>query len=105
MSDYWFARYKPSPLPQNAGRGLVVLRWQGGAVIAGFVLSIVIGCGLFVVGMLTNEIALGIGLWVVCVIAGATTFIWASVARTDPAKPASEYFAERQALRAGRQST
>jgi protein-S-isoprenylcysteine O-methyltransferase Ste14 len=99
VTDYWFARYKPG-LPQNASRGLVVLRWQGRAVIAAFALSFVCGVGCFVLGMLQNQVALGIGLWVVFVIAGASLFIWASVAKTDPAKPASEYLAGRLAERA-----
>ncbi len=100
MTGYWFARYRPSPLPQNTSRGLVVVSWQGGVVIAGFVASLVVGAGLFVVGMLTNEIALGVALWVCCVIIGASTFIWASVARCDPKMSAYEYIAERQPRRA-----
>ena len=88
MAKYWFARYTPGP---NPGRGLAVISWQGGAVIAGFVGSMVVGAGLFVVGMLINQIALGIGLWVVCVIVGAGTFIWAATTKSDPARSAYDY--------------
>ena len=88
MANYWFARYTPGP---NPGRGLAVISWQGGAVIAGFVGSMVVGAGLFVVGMLINQIALGIGLWVVCVIAGAGTFIWAAATKSDPVRSAYDY--------------
>ena len=104
MTDYWFARYKPSSLPQNTSRGLIVLRWQGAAVIAGFALSFIVGVGAFVLGMITGPVALGIAVWVVCVIAGASTFFWASVAKCDPIKPASDYLAERQAQRAARKN-
>jgi hypothetical protein len=104
MTEYWFARYRPGP-PQTASRGLIVLSWQGRGVIAGFILSFLVGVTCFAVGLAGDHVAIGIVLWVVCIIAGAGTFLWASVARTDPMKPASEYLAERQAHRAaGRQS-
>ena len=91
MTEYWFARYRPSALPQNTSRGLVPISWKGIAVIAGFVLSFFVGVAFFIFFMLRDQAQFGIPLWVICVIIGASTFIWASVAKTDPVKSIYDY--------------
>jgi len=95
MTEYWFARYKPSPVPGQAGRGLVPLNWKGRAAIATFVLGIVGGGALFLFFGLRDQFVVGIPLFVVLAIAGASFFLWASVARTDPSRSAYDYLAER----------
>jgi hypothetical protein len=92
---YWFARYKPATISQQAGRGLVPLNWKGRAAIATFVLGIVLGGVLFLLFGLRDQFAIGIPLFVVLAVAGASFFLWASVARTDPSKSAYDYLAER----------
>ena len=104
MTDYWFARYRPG-LPQNAGRGLVPLNWQGRAAIATFVVCLIAGGGLMLLFGLRDQMLVGIPAFVILAATGASFFLWASVAKCDPVKPASEYFAERQAQRAARHST
>lgn len=94
-SQYWFARFKPASASQRAGRGLVPLNWKGRATIATFVLGLVGGGVLFLVFGLRDQFAIGIPLFVVLAVAGASFFLWASVARTDPAKSAYDYLAER----------
>lgn len=96
MTEYWFARYKPATIPQRAGRGLVPLNWQGRATIATFVLGIIGGGLLFLFFGLRDQFFPGIACFVVLAIAGASFFIWASVAKTDPAKSAYDYLTERQ---------
>jgi hypothetical protein len=95
MTDYWFARYKPAASSRPAGRGLVPLSWKGRATIAAFVLGIVGGGALFLLFGLRDQFVIGIPLFIVLAIAGASFFIWASVARTDPAKSAYDYLGER----------
>jgi hypothetical protein len=96
MTEYWFARYRPAANPRSAGRGLIALNWKGRAVIALFVLCLVLGgSGMLYFG-LHNEFMIGIPLFVVLVIIGAATFIWASVSKTDPTKSAWDYLKERQ---------
>lgn len=95
MTDYWFARYKPASTSQRAGRGLVPLNWKGRATIAGFVLGLVVGGLLFLFFGLRDQFFPGIASFVVLAAAGAISFIWASVAKTDPAKSAYDYLAER----------
>ena len=94
-TEYWFARYRPARSSQQAGRGLVPLNWKGRAAITAFVLGIVLGGVLFLLFGLRDQFAVGVPLFVVLGIAGASFFLWASVARTDPSKSAYEYFAER----------
>lgn len=96
MTEYWFARYKPNPLPQLQGRGIVPLNWKGRAVIATFVLGMVGGGALFLFFGLRDQFFPGIASFVILAIAGASFFIWASVARTDPVKSAYDYIKERQ---------
>lgn len=96
MTDYWFARYKPATTNQSAGRGLVPLNWQGRATIAGFVLGIVVGGLLFLFFGLRDQFFPGIASFVVLTAAGAITFLWAGVAKTDPVKSAYDYLAERK---------
>ncbi|TGP53005.1 hypothetical protein EN873_17380 [bacterium M00.F.Ca.ET.230.01.1.1] len=103
---YWFARniragYQGS---DRYGKGVMPIAWQGRAVIAGFVAAM-LGGGLimFVLGFYAHQMALGIGLYVILVIAGAGTFIRAVATRSDPDKSLTEYLAERQQARsAGR---
>jgi hypothetical protein len=54
-----------------------------------------VGGALFAWFAVHDEFVIGIPLFVVLVIIGASTFIWASVARTDPAKSAWDYLKER----------
>lgn len=96
MTEYWFARYKPATTSQRAGRGLVPLNWKGRAVIATFVLGLVLGGLCMLMFGLRDQFAIGIPLFVILAIAGASFFIWASVARTDPTKSAYDYIKERQ---------
>jgi len=96
VTEYWFARYKPATTSQQGGRGLVPLNWKGRATIAAFVLGLVGGGLLFLFFGLRDQFVVGIPLFVGCAIAGASFFIWASVARTDPAKSAYDYIKERQ---------
>jgi len=96
MTEYWFARYKPASTSQQAGRGLVPLNWRGRATIAAFVLGLVGGGLLFLFFGLRDQFQVGIPLFVVLAIAGASFFIWASVAKTDPSKSAYDYREERQ---------
>ena len=50
---------------------------------------------LFLLFGLRDQFAIGIPLFVVLAVAGASFFLWASVARTDPSKSAYDYLAER----------
>lgn len=95
MTEYWFARYKPAIYPQRASRGLVPLRWQGVAVIAIFVLCMLLGGGLMLFFGLRDQMIIGVPLFVILAIAGASFFLWASVARTDPKKSIYDYRKER----------
>jgi hypothetical protein len=94
-TEYWFARYRPG-LPQNASRGLVALNWKGRAAIAAFVLGLVLGGLSALFFGLRDQFAIGIPLFIVLAIAGGSFFLWASVAKTDPVKPAADYLAERR---------
>ena len=96
MTDYWFARYKPATTNQRAGRGLVPLNWKGRATIGGFVLGMVLGGLLFLFFGLRDQFFPGIACFVVLAAIGAITFLWAGVAKTDPAKSAYDYLAERK---------
>ena len=96
MTEYWFARYKPASTSQRAGRGLVPLNWRGRATIAGFILGLVGGGLLFLFFGLRDQFFPGIACFVILAAAGAITFIWASVAKTDPTKSAHDYLKERQ---------
>ena len=95
MTEYWFARYTPSSDVRRAGRGMIPLNWKGRAVMAAFLLCFALGGGLFMWFGLQDQFAIGIPLFVVMVIIGASAFLWASVARTDPAKSAWDYLKER----------
>jgi hypothetical protein len=95
VTDYWFARYRPSPLPQNQSRGLVPISWQGRAAIAAFVLGLVLGGGGMLFFGLRDQIQIGIPLFIACAIAGGSFFLWASVAKSDPVKSVADYRAER----------
>jgi len=72
------------------------IAWQGRVVIAGFVLAMLTG-GLLMalLGFYANHLALGIALYVILAIAGASTFIWAVATRSDPDKSIADYRAER----------
>ncbi len=104
MTEYWFARYKPGPLPQNTSRGLIPLNWKGRATIAAFVLGLVLGGLCMLLFGLRDQFLIGIPLFVVLAIAGGSFFLWASMAKTDPTKSAYDYLAERKAQRATRQT-
>jgi hypothetical protein len=92
MTDYWFARSRVNPL----GKGLMVLKWQGAAVIAGFVLSFLIGGIIHVLlSVFAHQYALGMAIWVICIVAGGCTFIWAATNKSDPNRTAGDYRAER----------
>ncbi len=91
MTEYWFARYTPNPLPQLQGRGIVPLNWKGRAAIASFGLAMVGGGALFLFFGLRDQMIIGIPIFIVCAIAGASFFIWASVAKTDPVKSIYDY--------------
>jgi hypothetical protein len=95
MTDYWFARYKPG-VPQNAGRGLVALNWKGRAAVATFVLGLALGGALMLFFGLRDQFVIGIPLFIALAIAGGSSFLWASVARTDPVKSAFDYLKERR---------
>ncbi len=96
MTEYWFARYRPSAPPQNAGRGLVPLNWKGRLAIAAFVLGLVLGGVLMLLFGLRDQMQIGIPLFIVLAIAGGAFFLWASVARTDPVKSVADHMAERK---------
>lgn len=91
---YWFARYKPG-LPQNAGRGLIPLTWQGRATIFAFVGALILGGLLFLLFGLLDQFLIGVPLFAVLAIAGFAFFLWASIAKTDPTISAYDYLAVR----------
>ena len=94
MTEYWFARYRPGPVGQ-AGRGIVALSWKGYATVAGFVGCLVLGGLLMLLFGLQDRMIIGVPIFVVFAIAGASLFIWAGVAKTDPVKSIYEYRKER----------
>jgi hypothetical protein len=96
MTDYWFARYKPAVFPQRSSRGLIPLNWKGRTAIATFVLGMVLGGLSFLFLGLRDQFFPGIVCFVVLAVAGASFFLWASIARTDPTKSAYDYLKERQ---------
>ena len=94
MTEYWFARSAVNP----QRKGLMVLKWQGAAVIAGFVLSFIVGGIIHVLlSAFVHQYALGMAVWVICIVAGGCTFIWAATNKSDPDKTAGDYRAERAA--------
>lgn len=86
--EYWFARYRLEP---NRGRGIRPLRWQGRAVIGGFVLAMVGGGLAFLLLGLNGLMFLGAAVFVIFAITGASVFIWAAVTRSDPVKTVADY--------------
>lgn len=96
MTEYWFARYTPATTSQRAGRGLVPLNWKGRVTIAAFVLGLVLGGASMLFFGLRDQMQIGIPLFIVLAIAGGSFFLWAGIARTDPAKSAHDYLAERK---------
>lgn len=90
MAHYWFARYKLGP-GRTQSKGLVPLNWKGVAVIAGFVAGLVVGGLAFLLFGLRDQFFPGIACFVILAAAGAITFLWASVARTDPTKSVADY--------------
>lgn len=88
MTRYWFARYRVAP---NEGRGLVLLGWQGRAVIAVFVLAMLAGAAIFAGLSFAGFMALGVILFVACAIAGGAFFLWAAVAKADPKQTVDDY--------------
>ncbi len=103
MADqYWFARtFRVGHVGRDRyGKGVVPIAWQGGAVIAGFVLAMLSG-GLIMLlmGLYTRFFALGIAIFVTLAFGGAGTFLWAVVTKSDPNKSRAEYLAERQRAR------
>lgn len=94
MTEYWFARYRPGPVGQ-AGRGIVALSWKGIATIAAFIGCLVLGGLAMLFFGLQDEMIIGAPIFVVLAIAGASFFIWASVAKTDPVKSIYDYRKER----------
>jgi len=99
---YWFARnIRTGYIGRDRyGKGVMPIAWQGRAVIAGFVAAMVGGGAImFLLFFYAHQIALGVVIYVILVIAGAGTFIWAVATRSDPDKSLTEYLAERQRAR------
>ena len=94
MTEYWFARYRPGPVGQS-GRGIVALNWKGIAAIAGFIGCLVAGGVAMLLLGLQDQMLIGVPAFVVLAAAGASFFIWASVAKTDPVKSIHDYRKER----------
>ncbi len=86
--EYWFARYRLKP---NRGRGIRALRWEGRAVVAGFVLAMVVGGLTFLLLGLADRFFLGIAAFVLCAIVGASIFTWAAVTKSDPVRTVADY--------------
>ena len=86
--EYWFARYRLEP---NRGRAIRALRWQGRTVIGGFVLAMVGGGIAMLLLGLSNLMFLGVVVFVLCALVGASTFIWAAVTKSDPIKTVADY--------------
>lgn len=94
MTEYWFARYRPAPVGQS-GRGIVALSWKGVATIAVFIGCLIVGGLAMLFFGLQDRMLIGAPIFVVLALAGASFFIWASVAKTDPVKSIYDYRKER----------
>ena len=99
---YWFARnlrvgHKGY---DRYGKGVMPIAWQGRAVIAGFVATMLSG-GLIMLltGLFTSFFPVGIAIFVILAVGGAGTFLWAVATKSDPDKSIAEYRAERQGNR------
>ncbi len=101
---YWFARnIRTNHVGHDRyGKGVMPIAWQGRAVIAGLIAAMP-GGGLimFLLGFHAHQMALGVVLYVILVVAGAGTFIWAVATKSDPDKSLTEYLPERQRARSG----
>ena len=95
---YWFARnIRTGYIGRDRyGKGVMPIAWQGRAVIAGFIAAMLGGGAImFLLFFYAHQIALGVVIYVILVIAGAGTFIWAVATKSDPDKSLTEYLAER----------
>ena len=76
---------------------------DSGVAVAGFFAAMIGGGAImFLLGFYAHRMALGVAVYVILVIAGAGTFIWAVATKSDPEKPLGEYLAERQRARSTR---
>ncbi|MBW8909978.1 MAG: hypothetical protein JF620_13350 [Mesorhizobium sp.] len=99
---YWFARNIRAGYVgrDRYGKGVMPIAWQGRAVIAGFVAAMIGGgATMFLLFFYAHQMALGVVIYVILVIGGAGTFIWAVATRSDPDKSLAVYLAERQRAR------
>ncbi|QKD04212.1 hypothetical protein [Mesorhizobium loti] len=100
---YWFARnIRVGYVGRDRyGKGVMPIAWQGRAVIAGFVLAMLLGgLSMLLIGLYTRFFPLGIAIFVTLAFGGAGTFLWAVVTKSDPNKSIADYQAERQKNRA-----
>ena len=94
---YWFARnIRTGYIGRDRyGKGVMPIAWQGRAVIAGFIAAMLGGGAImFLLFFYAHQVALGVVIYVILVIAGAGTFIWAVATKSDPDKSLTEYLAE-----------
>ena len=90
-TEYWFARYRTSPLVQNQGRGIVPISWKGRVTLATFGLGLVLGGLLFLFFGLRDQFQIGVPIFIAFAIASFSFFMWASIAKTDPIKTIYDY--------------
>jgi len=97
-NQYWFARtFRVGHVGRDRyGKGVMPIAWQGRAVIAGFVVSMLSGgLVMLLTGLFTPFFPLGVAIFVILAVGGASTFLWAVVTKSDPNKSRAEYLAER----------
>jgi hypothetical protein len=95
---YWFARnIRVGYVGRDRyGKGVMPIAWQGRAVIAGFVVAMLLGgLSMLLIGLYTRFFPLGIAIFVTLAFGGAGTFLWAVVTKSDPDKCMADYRAER----------
>jgi hypothetical protein len=92
-NQYWFAA-----LNRKGYRNprMTPISREGWLVVAGFVLSMLVGALLFAALMLTNHVALAVIVFALFAITGASGFLWASVAKGDTTRTVAEYRAMRK---------
>lgn len=102
--QYWFARtIRRKDGYDRYGHGLLVLTWQGRAVVAFFVLCMVVGGVTFIaIALTTQRFLLAVPTFIVLALVGAGTFLWAAATKSDPDKSRLEYLAQRDSSGAGR---